>query len=159
MEFLSDTILLCAKVFDLQYNFWGEFLYFFQRIRDQRKILLFMTHLLNFSKKCFVCSYSHFLLTLKPNAGIQLNETENLFFKCILESRRLHFNRKGKNRCTLSARSGVVGIFPPICVWVGEKRSSPDLNKSCYSAQTSTNQSQVNGEKIPLKSWRFCVYE
>ncbi len=65
--------------------FWCIFAQLFQRIRNQRKILRFLTPFFILKKKKNFRSYLYFFRTLKPDAQQTAQKIKNVFCKCVLD--------------------------------------------------------------------------
>jgi hypothetical protein len=76
---LKSKTHLQNTFFDFLSHFLRVWLQLFQRIRNQREILRFLTPFLIFSKIFFLRSYLYFFRTLTANAQETAQKTENLF--------------------------------------------------------------------------------
>ncbi len=102
------------------YNFFGAFfLQLFQRIRNQRELLRFLTPFLIFCKIFFLQVIFVLFQTLKPNAQKTVQKTKKLIQEMCLRFQFcthqrvciLHFLKKSQIHCTLILRCGFLQVF------------------------------------------------
>jgi hypothetical protein len=107
---LFSLLLMFVKLVLLITFFWCIFSQLFQRIRNQREILRFLTPFSIFFKtKIFLGHFSTFFKLWNQTRRKRLKKSKNLFSKCVLDFNFcthqrvciLYFLKKSQIRCTL----------------------------------------------------------